>query len=568
MNPKCTLPEEKRAEALQALTGWGLSLEEEKEIRALFPQYLFFRNDYRDDGWNISDPIRICTCTACGESFEAMRGNYRRGRLHHEKCNCQRCGTVVEGIAASKYTYNMPSLASWIKIAIARAGDNGELLIQAGNARRRFTWDDLTGEIDFYPEKLYSFSRNGTAEWKKTIYWEGCHQVGHDWIETKTIGEPFQPNMMGYADYAGAYIVLGLADAIERTDLKYCQILEFFEHCYSAGIGEREMIDVMKYLGWACILPQIEMAVKLGFSGAVTELVQDGRKNAKLLNWNARTPAGFLRMGAQDAKTFIREEMDFSDLKDWKSFPELKLRQYAEIRDTVGGRKEMKLFMECCRKAGATPAQGNNFLRSMQPDCARYALPAERILREWNDYLDMAAQLGYDLTEKTVAMPKELRQRHDTAAETIKARANEAELKKYKKRRRMLENRYAFRMAGYCILIPKGTEEIIAEGKTLHHCVGGYAVRHVEGKTTILFLRKTRTPARSFLTIEMETVNGIERIRQIHGFKNENYEGATEPRERFGWFLNPWLEWVNAGSERDRAGNPVLPAAEEQTIGG
>lgn len=568
MNPKCTLPEEKRAEALQALTGWGLSLEEEKEIRALFPQYLFFRNDYRDDGWNISDPIRICTCTACGERFEAVRGNYRRGRLHHEKCNCPRCGTVVEGIAASKYTYNMPSLASWIKIAIARAGDNGELLIQAGNARRRFTWDDLTGEIDFYPEKLYSFSRHGAAEWKKTLYWEGCHQVGHDWTETKTIGEPFQPNMMGYADYDGAYIVLGMADAIGRTDLKYCQILEFFEHCYSAGIGEREMIGVMKYLGWACILPQIEMAVKLGFSGAVTELVQDGRKNAKLLNWNARTPAGFLRMGAQDAKTFIREEMDFSDLKDWKSFPELKLRQYAEIRDTVGGRKEMKLFMECCRKAGATPAQGNNFLRSMQPDCARYALPAERILREWNDYLDMAAQLGYDLTEKTVAMPKELRQRHDTAAETIKARANEAELKKYKKRRRMLENRYAFRMAGYCILIPKGTEEIIAEGKTLHHCVGGYAVRHVEGKTTILFLRKTRTPARSFLTIEMETVNGIERIRQIHGFKNENYEGATAPRERFGWFLNPWLEWVNAGSERDRAGNPVLPAAEEQTIGG
>ena len=33
MNPKCTLPEEKRAEALQALTGWGLSLEEEKEHR-------------------------------------------------------------------------------------------------------------------------------------------------------------------------------------------------------------------------------------------------------------------------------------------------------------------------------------------------------------------------------------------------------------------------------------------------------------------------------------------------------------------------------------------------------
>ena len=83
-------------------------MEEEESIRELFPQYLFFRNEYRDDGWNVSGPIRLCTCTACGESFEAERGNYKRGRLHHEKCNCPQCGKTVEGIATHKYRYNMP----------------------------------------------------------------------------------------------------------------------------------------------------------------------------------------------------------------------------------------------------------------------------------------------------------------------------------------------------------------------------------------------------------------------------------------------------------------------------
>ena len=565
MNPKCTLPVENYQEALQALSGWGLSIEEEDGIRKLFPQYLFFRNEFQDDGWNVSDPVRICTCTACGESFEAVRGNYKRGKLHHEQCNCPQCGKQVEGIAAHKYKYDMPSLQSWVKVAIARAGDDGALLIQAGNARRRFTWDDLTGVIDFYPTKLYYFGKAGMAVWQeKVVHWS-CGPLDPPqfaMVPMKTVCEPFQPNMMGYADYDGEYVVLGLADALQRTDLKYCQIMEFFEQEYSCGMGTRAMCGIMKYLGWACAHPQIEMAVKMGFSGAVLELVQEGRKNAKLLNWNAKNPAGFLRMSAQDAKSLLRAEMDFADLKDWKSFPELKLNQYIAIRETVT-RKDMRQLMECCRKAGVTPSQGSNYLRSMQPACARYAVPAERILREWNDYLDMAAQLGYDLTEKTVAMPRELRQRHDAAAETIKTRASEAELKKYKTRRRMLEQKYAFRMGDYCILIPKGSEEIVREGRTLHHCVGGYAARHIKGTTTILFLRRTRTPGRSFLTIEMETEKGKEQIRQIHGYQNERYGATMTPRERFGWFLGPWLEWVNAGSPRDRRGEPVLPGADE-----
>lgn len=566
MNPKCTLPEEKRAEALETLSDWGLSVEEEESIRELFPQYLFFRNEYRDDGWNVSGPIRLCTCTACGESFEAERGNYKRGRLHHEKCNCPQCGKTVEGIATHKYRYNMPSLERWVKVAVARAGDDGALLIQAGNARRRFDWDNLTGEISWYPTKRYYFSRAGAAVWTQTVTHWGCGPLDpteYAMTPMKTICEPFPPNLCGYCDYDGEYMVIGLADALPETDLRYCQILEFYEQ-YMGCNGGRPVNGVMKYLGWACVHPQIEMAVKMGFSGAVLELIQEGRKNAKLLNWNAKNPAGFLRMSAQEAKSFLREEMDLADLKDWRSFPELKLKQYIEIRETVGGRKEMKQLMECCRKAKVTAKQGSNYFRSLQPTCARYAVPAERILREWNDYLDMALRLGYDLDEKTVTMPKNLQERHDQAAETITVRKNQEELKKYKTRRKQLEKKYAFRMGEYCILIPKGSEEIVAEGKTLHHCVGGYAARHIEGKTTILFLRKARTPGRSFLTIELKEDRGRIGIRQIHGYRNENYGGAAEPEKRFGWFLGPWLEWVNSGSERDRNGNPVLPG--EETI--
>ena len=572
MNPKCTLPEEKRAEALEALSGWGLSEEEERRIRALFPQYLFFRNEYLDDGWNVSsDPVRLCTCTVCGESFEAVRGNYSRGKLHHERCNCPQCGAEVEGIAAGKYKYDMRSLERWVKVAIARAGDRGELLIVAGNARRTFNHDCLTGDLDFYPTKKYYYGPEGFCEWKLEQYWEDCHMVGHDWIPTKTVGDPFQPqNWMGYADYDGSYSVIGIGDALPYTILRYSQVIEFYERqAYVDLDHDRPARGVLKYLAWYMVHPQLEMAVKFGLRDAVEQLISEGRKNAELLNWRAKTPAQFLRLSKQDAKRFLNQEMSFDDLKAIKLGKDMSISVYLEICENIGGRDNMKELMKCAAVTGVSGRDAARYVAKLQPECARYAVPPRQIIRTWLDYLHMAQKLGYDLSVPTVAMPKDLQERHDAASQMMYLKSHEDELKKYKTRRRNLEKKYRFQMGGYCIVIPTSGDEIVREGKTLQHCVGGYAARHMAGTTTILFLRKTRTPGRSFLTLEMDRKEGKDVIRQIHGYKNERYGGPTKPpavlspEERFAWFLGPWLEWVNAGSERDRDGNPILPGAEE-----
>ena len=568
MNPKCTLPEEMRAKALAQLTDWGLSLEEEERIKALFPQYLFFQNQYLDDGWQVSsDPVRVCTCTACGESFEAVRGNYPRGKLHNERCNCPQCHAEVEGKAVNKFSYDMNSLERWVKVAVARAGDNGELLVVAGNAVRRFNHDNLQGELDFFPVRKYYFGKSGTCEWKLEQYWEDCHLVGHDWVPTKTVGDPFQPAMANWMSYDGSYSVIGIGDALPYTCLKYCQVMEFFERRAFADLDDnRPARAIVKYLAWATQLPQIEFAVKIGLEGAVEELINEGRKNARIIDWSATRPDRFLRMSKKDAAIFRAHEMDFDDLKAIKLQKNLGVSEYLEICDCVGGRDNMKELMECANIAGVSGREAGRYIRSLQPQCARYAVPPRQIIQTWEDYLKMADALGYDLSERTVAMPKNLQQRHDDANAEYYNETHEAELKKYKTRRRKLEERYRFSMGGYCILIPTSGQEIIKEGKTLHHCVGGYAARHMIGDTTILFLRKQRTPGRSFLTLEMEKKKGKIRIHQIHGYRNEGYGAKVRPEERFDWFLGPWLEWVNAGSKRDRDGNPILPGAEESKV--
>lgn len=124
----------------------------------------------------------------------------------------------------------------------------------------------------------------------------------------------------------------------------------------------------------------------------------------------------------------------------------------------------------------------------------------------------------------------------------------------YQKRRKTLEKKYGYTCDGMSIVVPRGIEDIVREGKTLEICVGGYAHRHVEGKTTILFLRHERRPERSWLCIELDTRGNIV---QIHGYKNEGYPHAIAPRERYREWLEQWQNWYRSGSLRDSKGKPI-----------
>ena len=170
------------------------------------------------------------------------------------------------------------------------------------------------------------------------------------------------------------------------------------------------------------------------------------------------------------------------------------------------------------------------------------------------------------LARRDVAFPKNLQGAHDSAIAAIRYEENEAARKAYEKKYQKLVKKYSFTAMGLSVVVPEDDRQIINEGKILHHCVGGYAERHMAGAATILFLRKEKTPWRSYITIEMCGKKGND-IRQIHGYRNENKAGKrlATPGERHGEFLDLWLAWLNNGSKRDKNGRPVLPVKGEKT---
>ena len=75
----------------------------------------------------------------------------------------------------------------------------------------------------------------------------------------------------------------------------------------------------------------------------------------------------------------------------------------------------------------------------------------------------------------------------------------------------------------------------------MHHCVGGYADRHAEGKLAILFIRKVSDMFTPYVTVE---VNGSE-VKQVQGMNNKpTWEKEPDHGESFNQFLADWKKYI------------------------
>lgn len=84
------------------------------------------------------------------------------------------------------------------------------------------------------------------------------------------------------------------------------------------------------------------------------------------------------------------------------------------------------------------------------------------------------------------------------------------------------------------IVCPKQTDDLIAEGQALHHCVGTYIERVAAKKCLIVFVRRVEEPKKPYVTVEVR--DG--KIEQIHGDHN------SDPTEEVKKFVDLWSRKV------------------------
>lgn len=160
------------------------------------------------------------------------------------------------------------------------------------------------------------------------------------------------------------------------------------------------------------------------------------------------------------------------------------------------------------------------------------------VYEHYKDYLDSMRQMGYDLQNTVYLFPKDLRTKHDEAARRLavqqdkkKKEEKNNQYKNIAKNYEKLCKRYGYEKGDFIIRPADSAAEIIEEGRTLHHCVGGdtYLSSHNKGNSYILLMRKVAAPEISYCTIEIKK-NKIVQWYQAHDKKPDKK------------IIQPWLD--------------------------
>lgn len=486
-----------------------------KEIRQMnsyFKPYIF----YHKTGKNETE----CFCTACNRSYTAD------STLYHKTMEiCPHCHTTATAAAAG---YSQKDKTETINFVIFKKHRTKDIVYAICiNAGKRYNGDyrnwfnkvRIYG-VDFYRQpdlecdlhKIYVFKPGECNVYRRQYaYLNGKYSYKYTKIKKK-VSNPFTATM-----YKPTDTVMLNREVLFKTHLRY----------YAAALPVSMGNHLVEWLNLCSLYPIAEIAAK-SESKTIQRIVQDklcyDMSHRDLVNWKAKKPKDFLKITLNELRDFEQSAKVVYSLQT--------LEVYARHK-----KKGEKLSFDLCQfecHLKNLSSQYKPLLNYVEMKELYEYRRRQQKNGTWKhdytyfDYLNHAQMCDYDLTQKNILYPRDIQQAHDDAvanwqivqAEKEKEKA-EAEAKKYgyPERYKKLCKKFAFEHGELMIVVPKAASEIITEGKVLQHCVGGYANRHIQGKTTILFLRHISEPDKPYYTIE---VNEKEKyIVQCHGFRNE-----------------------------------------------
>jgi len=180
----------------------------------------------------------------------------------------------------------------------------------------------------------------------------------------------------------------------------------------------------------------------------------------------------------------------------------------------------------------------------------------------WIDYWRQLRDLGEDMTDSRLLLPKDMPAMHQRMIERENALREQKRMEMnamlqqdHDKRMRALKKRYCFEAEGLVLRPFRDAKEVVDEGKALHICIGGYAERYLKGKTILCCLRRAEAPDTPWRAVEFSATTG--RLVQDRGEHNDvgtyqhNFDNGV--REQLNRFWAAFRKWENEKSRRKTA---------------
>ena len=333
---------------------------------------------------------------------------------------------------------------------------------------------------------------------------------------------------------------------LSEKELKCTALNEWYEY--------KGKIDPEVFLMHVKETPYIEKLIKAGFTELAEELL-----NGKSFNILYRINPG----GSSLKKILCIDSVRLKELKETNGgFEYLSWLQYEKGQNVFLSRYLKKWFighnlMPNDLSFISDRMSAVQILNYINKQMNALNMTCNEVMDLWKDYLAMAVKLNMDTNDAIIYRAGKLRQRHAELVNLLQRkdlheRANEI-IKSYP----LLPDVFSYVKAKYeyagetfSVIAPSCVEDVLAEGRNLHHCVAEqdrYLDRIERRESYILFLRRTNEPDVSYYTLEVEPGGTIRQKRTLYDRNDEDIITA-EP------FLREWQKVIKKRlSEEDKS---------------
>lgn len=461
-------------------------------------------------------------CTVCGTQVRTMGRRFTQSAY----ATCPNCGARVscvleDGCAfAANYIENI--------VAVQKGTDGKTVFFRQWLLRRDHTarWEHIE---DFLQETVrYAIRGAKTAKWQKQGKWNYYMKTERYELDEWTRWSDNRIYDGGYYFYTG-----GIEEALSGTAMQYADLDGYLA-------AERPNKNPIYFLEYHAKYPVIEFLWKAGYRNIVhNRIFGMDRENRNAILWERKKLKECFKFPLRILKLMPPEEWKLDDVQRanylWKNYGE-RITD-AEMRMALQSRTDVQNL------TGAMPYAGiGKILKYIQKQTEKrkeekghttYTL--EGIIRAYRDYLRECEQLHFDLHDREILFPKDLVAAHDRTMEQVEFEKNKADQEKFQKAVEKLE-KFAWSEGEFFIRPAREQMELTAEGKDLHHCVGGYIRDMAEGETAIFFLRKVSEPDKHFYTLELQK----KRVIQCRTEHNASYDRNPDVKN----FVDMWMEKV------------------------
>ncbi len=484
------------------------------------------RENTEDYIWKYPDGA--AWCTACGGDVRGVRGR------QNERIRCPACGKQVtfrHERLGHKTVFDQFVMYEWRKSAVDP---------QAVTLTAVHVWRDSAGDrpelepLNAVPSAVYVFRPGKAVTVFKADPWRrGAPADERHWFRVDSVGPE-------HTKFSGCDIVI---DELQfREALRGTRIGETF----AALCGFSNRMDDLELTAIASCArrPWLEYLAKSGQGELAAKLMRMGRIPRELVpNQRARTPRELLGLtegqwfeARRDGVRLTEELLERLNLLGRMGLEGWKLADAAAI-----GREGDYQVMQGLRIL----APGTNRWRRSVCDTLKAARVSEKLTRkacrriigdighasEWLDYYEAASELGENLRDARILLPRNMREMHDRMNQRLTALRLEEKLKKLEleqmkldKRMKKLKKEFCFSAYGLVLRPYRDAREVIEEGKALGICIGSYAQRYLEGRTIICCLRRAEEPDKPWRAVEF-SANG--QVIQDRGYKNDRDAGPN-----------------------------------------